>query len=131
MKSWNLQRLMVNLTHRCPNFTSSTDFFISSIGTAPPHMRWTYSGVIRLGSIEQDLPSFSINALKRATISLFVFIFILFCVSFYAFNNIFHILIAYPRAARQAKACPEKILAHTVDVSRRVLVNRLHVHGFP
>ena len=40
---------------------------MSSKPTVPPHMCWTYSGVMPTRSIEQDRISLSINSRRRAT----------------------------------------------------------------
>lgn len=48
---------------------------ISSIGTLPPHILNTYSGVTRAGSIEQERASSSMNSRRRATNSGFIYFF--------------------------------------------------------
>src|SRR5574344_2045411 len=48
-------------------FRTANAFSISSKLTVPPHMRWTYSGVMPARSIEQERISFSINCRRRAS----------------------------------------------------------------
>ena len=52
-------------------FRTANAFSMSSKLTVPPHMRWTYSGVMPARSIEQERISFSINYRRRATNSSF------------------------------------------------------------
>lgn len=58
-------------------FKTAKDFLISSKLTVPPHMRWTYSGVMPARSIEQERISLSINCRRRATNSSFTVLFII------------------------------------------------------
>ena len=48
-------------------FRTANAFSMSSKLTVPPHMRWTYSGVMPARSIEQERISFSINCRRRAS----------------------------------------------------------------
>lgn len=52
-------------------FKTANASSISSKLTVPPHMRWTYSGVMPARSIEQERISFSINCRRRVTNSSF------------------------------------------------------------
>lgn len=58
-------------------FRTANAFSMSSKLTVPPHMRWTYSGVMPARSIEQERISFSINSRRRATNSSFTLFFII------------------------------------------------------
>ena len=58
-------------------FKTAKAFLMSSKLMVPPHMRWTYSGVMPARSIEQERISFSINCRRRATNSSFTVLFII------------------------------------------------------